>query len=167
MTPEQDAAAAAEFTRLVQAYADLHRRIEGPVPTVKVSGNPMEIRDAMNRLAASIRKERAEARQGDIFSPSIAAMFRFRMDKLYGGRYAELLAIINEEVEQPVAPRLVNGRWPVGAPFSFFPPDLLCSLPPLPDELEYRFIHRDLVLWDVHADLIIDLIPNAIPPLTN
>jgi hypothetical protein len=28
--------------------------------------------------------------------------------------------------------------------------------------LEYRFIDRDLILWDPHANLIIDFIPHAL-----
>ena len=164
--PEQDANAAAEFTRRAEAYAGLHRRIEGVVPTVKVSADPWEVRQAMNRLAAAIRKERVDAGPGDVFSPEIAAMFRQRIARLYGDRYDELLTIINEEVEGRVPKPRVNGRWPVQAPFSFFPPDLLHSLPRLPDELEYHFINRDLVLWDVHADLVVDVLINAIPPTT-
>jgi hypothetical protein len=40
---------------------------------------------------------------------------------------------------------------------------LLWALPALPGELEYRIVGRDLVLWDEHAALIIDFIPNAFP----
>ena len=34
----------------------------------------------------------------------------------------------------------VNGRWPIGAPLPTMPPDVLEALPPLPPELEYRFV---------------------------
>jgi len=40
---------------------------------------------------------------------------------------------------------------------------LLEALPPLPVELQYRFIGRDLLLVDVEADLVIDILPNALP----
>jgi hypothetical protein len=43
------------------------------------------------------------------------------------------------------------------------PPKLLAGLPPLPDELQYRFMNRDLVLWDVHANVVVDLIKRAMP----
>jgi hypothetical protein len=42
-------------------------------------------------------------------------------------------------------------------------PALLAVLPALPEELEYRFIGRDLVLVDVHADLIVDVLKDALP----
>jgi hypothetical protein len=41
---------------------------------------------------------------------------------------------------------------------------LLAVLPPLPDELQYRFMSHDLILWDVHANLIVDFITGALSP---
>ena len=35
--------------------------------------------------------------------------------------------------------------------------------PPLPADLEYRLVDYYLVLWDAHADLILDVLPDAIP----
>ena len=40
--------------------------------------------------------------------------------------------------------------------------ELLASLPPLPEEIEYRFVGKHLILRDAKANLIIDYIPNAI-----
>jgi hypothetical protein len=43
----------------------------------------------------------------------------------------------------------------------------LLSLPHVPQEfVEYRFVNRDLVLRDVAANMIVDFIPRAAPPLT-
>ena len=73
-------------------------------------------------------------------------------------------AILNdrEEVDPIVVPRLqVNGRWPEAMPFNFVPPQLIAALPPLPEELQYRIIGRSLVLWDLHANLIVDFLPAA------
>jgi hypothetical protein len=42
-------------------------------------------------------------------------------------------------------------------------PALLQVLPPLPRELEYRFVDRDLVLIDIHADLVVDILKEALP----
>jgi hypothetical protein len=41
------------------------------------------------------------------------------------------------------------------------PPQLLQVLPPLPPELQYRIIGRSLVLWDHHANLVVDYLPGA------
>jgi hypothetical protein len=37
------------------------------------------------------------------------------------------------------------------------------SLPKLPPDVEYRVVGHDLVLLDVTAKLIVDLMPNAVP----
>jgi hypothetical protein len=42
------------------------------------------------------------------------------------------------------------------------PPNLLADLPKLPEDLEYRVIDRHLILRDVHANVIVDYVPNAI-----
>ena len=58
-------------------------------------------------------------------------------------------------------PPLVNGAfsWRTAVPT---PPCVLAVLPPLPDELQYRFVGRDLVLVDIEANLIVDVLPEAI-----
>jgi hypothetical protein len=33
--------------------------------------------------------------------------------------------------------------------------------PELPEDVEYRIVNHDLVLWDIHADLVVDFLPNA------
>jgi hypothetical protein len=61
----------------------------------------------------------------------------------------------------------VNASYPEAAPVSTVPPSVLLSLPHVPAEfVEYRFVNRDLVLRDVGANLIVDFIPRAAPPLT-
>jgi len=57
-------------------------------------------------------------------------------------------------------------EWPEGVPFDFVPPQLLRSLPALPPELQYRIIGRSLVLWDHHANLIVDFLPGAFASTT-
>jgi hypothetical protein len=44
-----------------------------------------------------------------------------------------------------------------------FPAGLLRVLPKLPRELEYRLVQRNLILRDIEANLIIDVIPLATP----
>ena len=42
------------------------------------------------------------------------------------------------------------------------PPNILAALPKLPEDLEYRFVNRTMILLDTHANLIVDFVPNAI-----
>lgn len=54
-----------------------------------------------------------------------------------------------------------NGRydWGLGA---WMWPALLKALPPLPRELEYRLVGNQLVLIDLHADLVVDTLDHAL-----
>ena len=72
--------------------------------------------------------------------------------------------IITEDDAPPTAPPCVNDSYPDGGALTTMPPQLLQILPRLPSGLEYRFIGRDLILWDTHAGLIIDFIPRALSP---
>jgi hypothetical protein len=56
----------------------------------------------------------------------------------------------------------VNGPYPDGEPLSTVPPNVLASLPQLPEDLEYRFLGKHMILRDSRANIVIDYIPNAI-----
>jgi hypothetical protein len=155
-----DAAAIAELSSHVDAYVALHRQLEGPVPTIRSSDDADEVRRAVEALGARIRSARRDARPGAIFTPSVSAFIRARIDSGCGGDLDAVHEAAHDEV--PPMPRaVVNGHWP-GPAMTFMPPRVLCQLPPLPEELEYRFVNRDLVLWDAHADVVVDVLPGAL-----
>jgi hypothetical protein len=54
----------------------------------------------------------------------------------------------------------VNEPYPEGATHEV-PATLLQRFPGLPEDVEYRILDHDLVLWDIHADLVIDFVPFA------
>jgi hypothetical protein len=60
----------------------------------------------------------------------------------------------------------VNADYPAAAALSTVPPSVILTLPQLRKEVEYRFVNRDLVLLDVEANLILDFLRSAAPPLT-
>ncbi len=159
-----DQRALADFNRRVSEYVELHRRIEGPVPTIQVSSDPGEIRRAMAALARKIRAERIRAHQGDFFTPAAGPVFRRLIAAGCGGDLEGLYALTTEENPylKTWRPR-VNESYPDKLPFSMVPPRVLCSLPELSEELQFRFWDRSLILWDYHANLIVDVLPNAIP----
>jgi hypothetical protein len=57
-------------------------------------------------------------------------------------------------------PPAVNGRydWRLGA---WMWPALLQALPPLPADLQYRIVDDDLVLVDLRAGLVVDILEDA------
>lgn len=150
------------FHLRVAEYAALHRRLEGPLPPLTTTENMVKNYFARQLLASAIRKARAGVRQGVIFSPDVAAVFRELIgDALRGQDVEAFLRELHAEQHsiENVRPML-NEPLPAGTTHEM-PIVLLHVLPALPEDVEYRIVCRDLVLWDIHANLVIDYVPNA------
>jgi hypothetical protein len=158
--PPQDSPAIESFNQRVQDYVALHRRLEGPVLTTTL--DMRHVRQAMDALAARITQERKDARQGEFFTREVAGELKARIREGCGGDLQTLLAIVQEETPPGLSAPRVGSRWPTAAAHGMIPPAVLCRMPQLPVELQFGFVGPHLVLWDVHADLIVDVLPNAI-----
>jgi hypothetical protein len=155
-----------EFEARVNRYVALHRRLERSLPPEQMFDDWEEMGEARDALADVLREARPQARAGDIFSPGFRDVVTTRVnDALARANYdlATVLAAIDEEALPGAAPLKVNDRFPWDEVGAAMWPALLRALPPLPRELEYRFVKRTLVLVDVHADLVVDLLEDALP----
>jgi hypothetical protein len=162
VTDVEELVAVQGFERRVADYVTLHRLLEGPLPPLQVSTDMGTVRAAMDALARRIQAARKDARQGDLFTDDVARVFRKRIAGCVSPEDMQAILAEHEPGEPVVTPRLVvNMTWPAGVPFSFVPPQLIATLPPLTPELQYRIIGRSLVLWDHHANLIVDFLPGA------
>jgi hypothetical protein len=164
----QEIVATQAFEERVIQYVTLHRLLEGPLPQLWVTRDMEHLQMSVRGLALRIRTARANARQGDLLRPDVARMFRHRIATcLPAAEWAAILADNAAEAEDeegmPAAPPAlqVNMMWPEEVPFGFVPPQMLAALPRLPVELQYRIIGTALVLWDHHANLIVDFMPDA------
>ena len=160
----RQSAAVHEFKQAVRQYVALHRQIEQAVLPLRVTGTAEGIREPTDALRAAIQTVRAGAREGDMFTPEIAAHLRVRIAESLtanGFQTEELLASNLEEADERAAVPVVNGRFPWGRGALMWP-CVLDVLPELPQELQYRFVGRDLVLLDTHADLVVDILREAI-----
>jgi hypothetical protein len=159
-----DAKLLQEFKKGVDAYMDIHRRLEKKAPPLKETDDPAKIKASQDGLAALIRAERAKGKQGDVFTPAIAQHFRRLMyPEMQGEQGKETKESLKEDAPNAKAILLkVNARYPDSAPLPTVPPNLLANLPQLPEDLEYRIVGKDLILRDVHANLIVDFIPKVI-----
>jgi hypothetical protein len=139
------------------------RDLRGEDDTQSVSSNPAVIIAIVEAHQQAMRAERPTARQGDMFFPTITDLFRrWILESLHGMTPDEFLVRITENDAPPMAPPSVNASYPDGGALTTMPPQLLQVFPTLPSGLEYRFIDRDLILRDSHANLIIDFIPEAL-----
>jgi hypothetical protein len=140
--------------------------LEAPLPPEIVTADPERLFASKNALSMGIRAARADARQGEIFSPPLAEYFRTVVARaLKEGGIRNMRALVEEENMVHI-PARVSADYPAGRSIAMMPTCLLAALPTLPRELQYGFIGRDLILWDVHAGLIVDFVPNAIPETT-
>lgn len=158
-----DARIAAEFIARVDDYLELHRRLEDTLPKLSKETTPEQIDAHQRALGRMVAEARRGAKAGDIFTRETRALFRRYLAAVFGGPNGrQLKASINDENPGPVKVG-VNQRYPDEIPLATMPPQVLQWLPQLPDELEYRFIGDRLVLLDVHAHLVVDLIEDALP----
>jgi len=161
---EPQSSAVEEFTLAVGEYAGLHRRIQQELPTLRIRADAKDIVESTDAFAAAIQSARPRAREGDIFRPAVAAYMRALIaESLAANGFLpnELLASNLEEADEAAPLPVVNGRFPWGRGALMWP-CLLDVLLPLPKELQYRFVGRDLVLVDIDADLVVDILRDAV-----
>jgi hypothetical protein len=159
-----DAQLLADFKSRIDNYMELHNRLEKQAPPLKETKDPAQIKASQDGLAQKIREARKDAKPGEIFTPEIRQLFRRLMyPETKGSGGAETKAAIAEEKQELKGVKLrVNASYPDDAPLTTVPPNILAALPKLPEDLEFRFVSKHMILLDVHANLIVDYVLNAI-----
>ena len=156
-----------EFKKRVGAYLALHKKAVDQIGTLDPTKSPKQIADREHALGEAIRALRADAKQGDVIAPETGAILRTIIHNEYAHRGA--LALRNREDAQDELPDFtptVNQIYPPAHPLATFPPLILRQLPALPKPLEYRFVQRSLIVRDNEANLIVDVLPDAVPAVT-
>ena len=148
----------ADFTTRIEAYAQLRASLEQGLPPLKVTDNPGEIQRAERLLAERIRRARAGARRGDIFTEDIRRGFRQLLRPVTN---AATCALIEDDNPGEFKYR-INSEYPKDKPLSTVPAAMLAVLPLLPDDVFYRFLGRDLILHDSRANVILDRIDDSV-----
>jgi hypothetical protein len=156
-----------EYSNLVQAYVTLHNQQEASLPRMKQTVEPSKITEHQHLLASKIVAVRATAVEGAIFTSDVKNALRPIIQRHFQGRFAQPTRLTLKE-GNPVKMRLnVNDVYPEGVPWTTVPPTLILNLPRLPKEVEYRIVDRDLILWDVRANLVVDIFRQAIPSVSS
>jgi hypothetical protein len=158
-----NARALATFEARVDDYITLHRKLEQTLPKLKKESNPQEIDQHQRALARIIQEQRRGAKPGDIFTPESQRVVKELLARVFGGPDGKALRASIMDENPGTMKLVVNTRYPDTVPLSTVPPQVLQGLPKLPEELEYRFIGDRLILMDVHAHLIADLVEHALP----
>ena len=160
----EDAAGFKAFSERVNAYVQLHKSAEASLPKLKPTDVPEMITAHQEALARKIREARLHAHRGDIFTHQAREAFRHAIRSEFQGPHApNARATILQGSPVKTVRLQLNQAYPEGVPYTTVPPTLLQKFPKLPDEVAYRIVGRDLVLLDLKANLVVDLIPEAIP----
>lgn len=163
-TPNPIAAAVAEFNARVTEYVAVHRKLANETGEIDETKNPRQITDREIALGKLIRAARAQARRGEIFTATVEVLFKQLIRDEYRRRSPRVRADRREDQDELANfTPMVNQVYPSTQPLVTFPAGLLRVLPKLPRELEYRLVQRNLILRDIEANLIVDVIPAATP----
>jgi len=153
------------FEDATHDYVLMHRRLEQQIGSIEFGTPVAEINRIIHELAAAIRAERADAKQGDFFTPSLGVVMRTLInDALLEHGYTPGDVRTAGRVDGVDYERVrlrVNDTFPWVLAVAMFP-CVIEALPPLPPELQYRIVDNDLVLVDIHASLIVDILPYAL-----
>jgi hypothetical protein len=155
------AEAIARFSDRVAAYVALQKKVEGTLPSQKQTADPAQIKTRLESLANAVRTARPNAKAGDCFDGA-ADQFRRIIQEDASERSVRDAFAAMQEVPTRTPPH-VNADYPESAALATVPPLILNKLPRLPEGIEYRFMGRDLILRDTKANLIVDVLPGAVP----
>lgn len=153
-----------EFKARIDQYTELHKKAEAKLAKLPTDATPGQLDQRQRELGRLITEARVGAKQGELFTPAMETLLRKHLARVFNNPTDGAAAKSSVMDENPTGVALtVNGRYPDDVPISTMPPDVLQKLPKMPEEFEYRFVGRHLVILDVHAHLIADFVTNAIP----
>jgi hypothetical protein len=155
-------AAVKEFRDRTAAYLAVQKKAAGTVPPLKETDDPTKLTAREVALGEAIRQARAGAKAGDVFGVDLAPRIRDIIKKDWAKRSAADRAGLAEDIPSGTLAD-VNATYPSALALATFPASLLATLPPLPEDLEYRFVGRHLILRDVKANIIVDVLTNVLP----
>jgi hypothetical protein len=158
-----DAAILADFNARLDNYVKKQRALLKGSPIAE-DATPAQIKARQDTIAAELRAIRKNAKQGDIITPEVAALFKRLMNPEVKEQPRETKQALEEEDGEVAQVNLkVNATWPESEPLTTVPANILAVLPQLPMDVEYRISNkRHLVLRDVDANIIVDYVLNAI-----
>lgn len=158
-----DAAGVAEFTAKVHEYLQVREEVAGDLLPERLFDDAREMLFVRDLLRRAIREARPKALAGDLFTPRAASAFRNIIASTAAAQRVDPEDIVRQlradrtpgahppAVNHPYDWRLGTWMWPA----------LLQALPPLPPDLQYRIVDDDLVLIDLRASLVVDILDDA------
>jgi len=152
------------FNERVKQYVSLRSSLKAKAPKLSKDSTPEQIQAAETSLTTALRSSRAAAKPGDIFTPDSAQYIRATLKREFKPEDKKQIrkVVLEKESNIPVTLK-VNFPYPDPKEFVEMPATLLLKLPPLPKELKYRYVGRNLLLVDTDNNMIVDYMIDALP----
>ncbi len=161
----RDARALEGFNNRIQNYLAIHHQAEeeaGLMEHSKAVASAGQILDRQRTMARHIAALRKDEGEGTIFTAESEAYFVRALTLAYqespAGVSASLACVAKPDGQKIKANELYPETWD----FPMMSPTILKHIPSLPPELEYRIVNRNLILRDVEANLIVDVMRDAV-----
>jgi hypothetical protein len=152
-----DADTLAVFNKNVQEYAALRARLEEGLPPLRVTEKADEIETFERGLAKRLRAARP-SQHNHVFTAAMRRQIRWLLvAEADAGTVAAIMDDNPGEFDVDAYETYSKDR-----PVATMPPNILQLLPDLPRDVEYRFVGRHLILYDVRANMVIDEIHYAL-----
>ena len=152
-----------DFNKSVKQYSMERESVRKKLPPLSKDSTPEQIAAYQKQFVDALRMQRSYAKQGYLFTPSVAAYIRSIIKTEFKGTDRAQLRETILEADTAGVPMRINYPYPETKELTQIPPTLLLKLPQLPKELKYRFVQRNLLLVDTDNSLIVDYMLNALP----
>lgn len=152
-----DAAAVAIFTSRIEEYARLRGRLEEPLPVLDEKRGARQAMLTRRYLASAIRAARSRVTLGTMFAAPVDRLFRDLISDRLADVDVEGLSGWDEDLGVDIVVHESVPAWSLLE----LPALLREPLPGVPPGIEYRMVNGALVLWDAHAEIVIDALPAA------
>ena len=155
----------AAFIDRVNDYAAAQRIVITSLGPPLVWREAKQVLRQQRRYASAMREVWPIPGHGGFFTPDVSGYFRDRIDAIVRDTGIDVATAFEPpDEDEVVVLALPRAAEPV--PWNTGPmmwPSMLAGLPELPPELEYRFLGRHLILIDVLANVVVDVLHDALP----
>ena len=158
------AASLQEFQTRLDRYLDLRNSLAGKLKPLSPTPDAVELAKRQEALAAAMKSSRMQAKRGDLVPSPVAQLIATVVRDDFKRRNPAATMGVFVEVPATKGASLINKTYPADQAMPTVPALLLMNLPKLPDNLQYRFVGRDVVLLDGDLQLVVDYVPNVLPP---
>jgi hypothetical protein len=153
----------AAFEQRLEDYVAMKKKLDDGLPPAAPGDTIAAIEARKKLLADRLKSARQNAKPGDLFGDAAPILKQIIERDAENRGVRDAYAAMQEVPARN--PPMLNAAYPEKAALATVPPLILVNLPRLPDNIEYRFMGRDMILRDRDTNLILDIAVGAVPAI--